>query len=52
MKLSQDFEMIQILPKTDGPGALRLKSRQHEEALRVRLGLGGAQNVCLYLFAY
>lgn len=46
------LEMIQILPKTDGPGALRLKSRQHEEVLRVRLGLGGAQNVCLYLFAY
>ena len=32
--------MIQILPKTDGPGALRLKSRQHEEVLGVRLGLG------------
>lgn len=46
------LEMIQILPKTDGPGALRLKSRQHEEVLGVRLGLGGAQNVCLYLFVY
>lgn len=44
--------MIQILHKTDGPGTLRLKPRQLEEGLRVRLGLGGAQNVYLYLLVY
>lgn len=46
------LEMIQILHKTDGPGTLRLKSRQLEEGLGVRLGLGCAQNVYLYLFVY
>lgn len=39
------FNNKKILPKSDRPGALILRSRPDEEGLRVRLGLGRVQDV-------